>query len=129
MSNDKRHAWDHLTDDEIEAIAASSSEFPRVTDDDLRNAVAVSGSGRAKVPISIRVDEEALEFFKAHGAGYQTRINDVLVRFARGELKPAGSFGVRRAAHARRARAAALQAATVTAHAGGSGAPHQPTAL
>jgi uncharacterized protein (DUF4415 family) len=85
-----RHAWDDLTDDEIDAMAAASTEFPVVTDDDLARAVAVSAAGRVKIPISIRVDEEALDFFRAQGTGYQTRINDVLLRFARGELVPAG---------------------------------------
>jgi uncharacterized protein (DUF4415 family) len=85
-----RHPWDNLTDDEIDAMAAASTEFPAVTDDDLARAVAVSAAGRVKVPISIRVDEEALDFFRAQGTGYQTRINEVLLRYARGELVPAG---------------------------------------
>lgn len=89
MSNrTERHPWDDLSDDEIDAMAAASGEFPQVTDDDLRRAVAVSAAGRVKVPISIRVDEEALEFFKAQGPGYQTRINAVLLGYARGELRP-----------------------------------------
>ena len=71
-------------------MAESAAEFPAVTDADLARAVSVSASGRVKVPISIRVDEEALDFFRAQGSGYQTRINDVLLRYARGELVPAG---------------------------------------
>lgn len=89
MKKQGRHHWDDLSDEEIDALAAASHEFPPVTDEDLRRAVAVSAGGRVKVPISIRIDEEALEFFRAQGPGYQTRINDVLLRYARGELQPA----------------------------------------
>ena len=32
----------------------------------------------AKASISLRVDQDVLEWFKAQGAGYQTRINAVL---------------------------------------------------
>ena len=35
----------------------------------------------AKTSISLRVDQDALEWFKAQGAGYQTRINTVLRAF------------------------------------------------
>ena len=33
---------------------------------------------RPKQPISVRLDADVLEFFKAQGRGYQTRINAVL---------------------------------------------------
>src|SRR5450432_2543362 len=36
---------------------------------------------RAKAAISLRVDRDVLEWFKAQGAGYQTRINAVLRAF------------------------------------------------
>ena len=35
----------------------------------------------AKASISLRVDQDVLEWFKAQGAGYQTRINSVLRAF------------------------------------------------
>jgi uncharacterized protein (DUF4415 family) len=35
----------------------------------------------AKASISIRVDQDVLEWFKAQGPGYQTRINTVLRAF------------------------------------------------
>jgi uncharacterized protein (DUF4415 family) len=34
-----------------------------------------------KVSISLRIDREVLEWFKAQGRGYQTRINAVLCAF------------------------------------------------
>jgi len=35
----------------------------------------------AKASISLRVDQDVLEWFKAKGAGYQTRMNTVLRAF------------------------------------------------
>lgn len=35
----------------------------------------------AKASISLRVDQDVLEWFKAQGSGYQTRINSVLRAF------------------------------------------------
>lgn len=35
----------------------------------------------AKVLVSLRVDQDVLEWFKAQGSGYQTRINAVLRAF------------------------------------------------
>ena len=35
----------------------------------------------AKASISLRVDQDVLQWFKAQGAGYQTRINTVLRAF------------------------------------------------
>ena len=35
----------------------------------------------AKVAVSLRVDEDVIEWFKAQGPGYQTRINSVLRAF------------------------------------------------
>ncbi len=35
----------------------------------------------SKVSISLRVDHDVLEWYKAQGAGYQTRINTVLRAF------------------------------------------------
>jgi uncharacterized protein (DUF4415 family) len=78
---DRRRTW---TDAEIDAIADADAEFPPVTEEDLARAVAVSASGRTKVPISIRIDESALEAIKAEGPRYQTRINDLIVAYAQG---------------------------------------------
>jgi uncharacterized protein (DUF4415 family) len=79
----RRHSW---TDEEIERIANADTEFPRISEDDLARALAVSASGRIKVPISIRIDEAALEAVRAEGPRYQTRINDLVVAYSRGTL-------------------------------------------
>jgi uncharacterized protein (DUF4415 family) len=48
--------------------------------DDWESKVTV-GLPRLKQDIHIRLDEDILEWFKAHGRGYQTRINAVLRAF------------------------------------------------
>lgn len=67
-----------VTPDEVEALAAANPEFAPATDEELAAAVAVSSDGRERVPISIRLDREVLEYFRSGGRGYQTRINAVL---------------------------------------------------
>jgi uncharacterized protein (DUF4415 family) len=46
-----------------------------------------------KEPISIRLDQHVVDYFRAQGGGYQTRINDVLrtyVEVQRRKTRPAG---------------------------------------
>lgn len=58
-----------------EAAAAAAVEVA-----DIVRGIARKGLPRAtrKAAISLRVDPEVLEWFKAQGPGYQTRINSVL---------------------------------------------------
>ncbi|HEX8244742.1 MAG TPA: BrnA antitoxin family protein [Longimicrobium sp.] len=81
----ERHART-FSDEEIERIAAADPEVPLLTDEQLAQAIAVSASGRRKRPISIRIDEEVLDSYRNEGAGYQTRINEILCAERAGEL-------------------------------------------
>lgn len=40
---------------------------------------------RGKLPISIRLDGEVLDYFRAQGRGYQSRINAVLRAYVRSQ--------------------------------------------
>ena len=65
------------------APAALSTEHP---ESDIRHIVrGVVRRGLKPLPskasISLRVDQDVLEWFKAQGPGYQTRINSVLRAF------------------------------------------------
>ncbi|MDQ5770425.1 BrnA antitoxin family protein [Thiothrix subterranea] len=42
----------------------------------------------AKASVSLRIDQDVLEWFKAQGAGYQTRINSVLKAFRDASVNP-----------------------------------------
>jgi uncharacterized protein (DUF4415 family) len=61
-----------LTDEEINASIAGDPDWD---EEGWTEAVIVVPK---KQPISIRVDEDVLDFFKKQGAGYQKRINAVL---------------------------------------------------
>jgi uncharacterized protein (DUF4415 family) len=75
-------ALDALTDEDIErAIAEDPTAARPLTREWFEGAERVR-PGR-KRPISIRFDEEVLQFFQAGGAGYQSRINAVLVWYVR----------------------------------------------
>jgi uncharacterized protein (DUF4415 family) len=63
-----------MTDEELERNIAEDPDAD-ILDPDWANAVAVPA---AKTPISIRLDDDVLAFFKAAGPGYQKRINAVL---------------------------------------------------
>ena len=63
-----------MTDEEIEASIKNDPDWS----DDWNWSEAVLVIPPKKKAISIRVDEDVLDFFKHEGAGYQRRINAVL---------------------------------------------------
>lgn len=67
---------DALTDADIEKAMRSDPDWQDDMDPDWENAVLVIPP--SKTPISIRLDDDVLSFFKEGGAGYQKRINAVL---------------------------------------------------
>ena len=77
-------AVDSLTDEEIEAAARKDPDTVPL-DFDWSEAVLVLPP--RKKPISIRLDEDVLDYFKRGGAGYQRRINAVLRSFMREKTK------------------------------------------
>jgi len=66
---------DALTDEDIAKAVANDPDAVPI-DLDWSDAVLVMPS--RKKAISIRVDEDVLDYFKKEGAGYQRRINAVL---------------------------------------------------
>ena len=78
-------AVDALTDEEItRAVANDPDAVP--LDIDWSDAVLVVPP--RKQAISIRVDEDVLNFFKKEGDGYQRRINAVLRSYMQQKAKP-----------------------------------------
>ena len=65
-----------LSDEEIEASIANDPDWEEFKDLDWSKAEVVIPP--KKKAISIRVDEDVLDYFKTQGAGYQRRINAVL---------------------------------------------------
>ena len=63
-----------LTDEEIDASIANDPDWS----DDWHWSEAVLVIPPKKTAISIRLDEDVLDYFKQEGAGYQRRMNAVL---------------------------------------------------
>ena len=78
-------AVDALTDEEIEAAVRNDPDAVPL-DFDWSEAVLVLPA--KKKAISIRVDEDVLDYFKKKGAGYQRRMNAVLRSYMQQKGKP-----------------------------------------
>ena len=78
-------ALDALTDEEIEASIAKDPDWQEFKDLDWSEAVLVIPP--RKKAISIRLDEDVLDYFKKEGAGYQRRMNAVLRSFMQQKRK------------------------------------------
>jgi len=68
-----------MSDAEIERAMRDDPEWADSIDIDWSTAVIVQPI--AKKPLSIRLDQDVVDFFQATGRGYQTRINAVLRRY------------------------------------------------
>lgn len=68
---------DALTDEDIAAAVRDDPDAAPLLDDDWFDKAHVVAPP-AKAPINIRLDQDVLDFFRAEGTGYQTRINSVL---------------------------------------------------
>ena len=75
-----------MSDAEIEE--ASPSELANLTDDFWDDAEVVTPPG--KEAISVRIDRDVLEWFRAQGPGYQTRMNAVLRSYMNARRRRAG---------------------------------------
>lgn len=70
---------DSMSQEEVERLAdEEEGPLPEGWDE-----TVFLGIPPRKKEIHIRLDEDVLDWFKAHGAGYQTRINAVLRAFVR----------------------------------------------
>lgn len=78
-------AVDALTDEEIEQAVRNDPDAVPL-DFDWSDAVLVIPP--KKKAISIRVDEDVLDYFKNEGAGYQRRMNAVLRSYMQQKRKP-----------------------------------------
>jgi len=78
--------FDKLTDADIEKAIASDPDWDEFKDIDWSDAVLVLPP--RKKAISIRVDEDVLDFFKREGEGYQRRMNAVLRSYMQQKSKP-----------------------------------------
>jgi uncharacterized protein (DUF4415 family) len=75
-----------MTEGEVEAAIANDPDWAEFKDIDWSDAVLVIPA--KKKAISIRVDEDVLDYFKSQGEGYQRRINAVLRSYMLQKAKP-----------------------------------------
>lgn len=76
MSNGSKTDWERLAKTDDQGI--DTSDIPELDDDFFRRAeVHLPG----KKAVTIRLDADVLEWFKGQGAGYQTRINQLLRQY------------------------------------------------
>jgi uncharacterized protein (DUF4415 family) len=78
--------FDAMADEEVEASIANDPDWAEFKDIDWSDAVLVLPP--KKKAISIRVDEDVLDYFKSQGEGYQRRINAVLRSYMQQKAKP-----------------------------------------
>jgi uncharacterized protein (DUF4415 family) len=76
---------DSLTDEDIDRSIADDPDWDGLQDIDWSKAEWVLP--QPKAAISIRLDPDVLAFFKAGGAGYQSRINAVLRSYMKAAKK------------------------------------------
>ena len=61
-------------------------DIPRLTPEQLASMVRLR-EVRRKVPVSVRLDPEVLEWLRSKGEGYLTRINDILTNLMEAERR------------------------------------------
>jgi uncharacterized protein (DUF4415 family) len=75
-----------MSDREIENAVKSDPDAAPILDEEwFRKAKPILPE--RKVPISLRMDREVVEWFKAHGRRYQSRINAVLKAYVQAHRK------------------------------------------
>jgi len=80
-SNKSKTDWARLSD--TSATGAPTEEHPEADVKHIVQGIVRKGlqSAPSKSLVSLRVDQDVLEWFKSQGSGYQTRINAVLRAF------------------------------------------------
>jgi uncharacterized protein (DUF4415 family) len=61
-------------------------DIPRLTDEQLARMVRLREVKR-KIPVSVRLDPQVLEWLRAKGEGHLTRINDILLNLMEAERR------------------------------------------
>lgn len=79
-----------MTDEELTQNALDDPDNPPMDEEFWNTAPRVDPPWK-KVPVSIRLNPEVVDWFKEQGPGYQTRINEVLERYVEHHKKRAAN--------------------------------------
>ncbi|MFJ4396445.1 BrnA antitoxin family protein [Pseudomonas sp. NPDC089396] len=82
MTNTSKTDWARLAQQDDKDI--DTSDVPELDDDFFRQAEL---RVPAKQTVTIRLDADVLAWFKAQGAGYQTRINQLLRQYMQAQQR------------------------------------------
>jgi len=92
----KRRPWTEAERCSLRAIAEKQaagddshidySDIPPLTEEQLASMIRFRDF-RRKVPVSVRLDPEVLDWLKSKGEGHLTRINDILTNLMEAERK------------------------------------------
>lgn len=77
-----------LSDAELDAAIAADPDWKDLPRDWWKDAVPVRPG--AKKLLSLRLDPDVVEWFRAQGPGYQTRMNDVLRAYMQAKRRAGG---------------------------------------
>ena len=80
-SMEDRSDWtrvDALTDEEIDRAISDDPDAAPVLDESFWRNAEILDPRHGKSTITMRVDDDVIDFFKRGGAGYQSRMNAVL---------------------------------------------------
>ncbi len=90
--------FDSITDEQLEEMVKNDPDDVYLTDEELQNGqwfdkgewVKQYAEPKKKAQITLRLDQDVLEYFRQTGRGYQTRMNNALRAFikARKEHHP-----------------------------------------
>ncbi len=61
------------------------TDIPRLTDLQLSQMVRLRDRRQRKIPVSVRLDANVLDWLKSKGGGHLTRINDILLNLMEAE--------------------------------------------
>ena len=82
---------DAMTEAELEQAIASDPDWADIPENWYQQAEAVMP--KPKVPVSIRLDADLIEYFRGTGRGWQTRVNAILRAYKEAKDVSAGRGG------------------------------------
>ena len=83
LKSEGKTDWQRLQREDAAGVEPEGDDFGWLNSEIIRRP--------GKQPLTIRVDEDVLEFFRATGKGYQTRINAVLRAYVEAQGRRKGS--------------------------------------
>ena len=93
LTPEEKARLDAMTDEEITAAALSDPDNPPITDEEWararRGGRPLMAPEDRKIALSLRLDREVVEHFRATGPGWQTRMGEVLANHLKRSRKRA----------------------------------------